>query len=465
MATIGATAPVLDARQVAARLERLPFTSWHNKMRVIIGTAWFFDAFDSLTIAFVLPPLIGMWHLQPGQIGSLIGIGFIGQIIGSIGAGWLAEKIGRVKTLMITLLIFTVMAFACAQATDYETMWWFRLIQGIGLGGEVPIMAAYVGEYAKAERRGRFSLGIQFMFTVGLVGVGAVSLYVVRAWGWQSMFYIGAIPALLALPMRTWLPESPRWLASRGRFAEADESLGRIERIAVAEGKPLPALPQDLPPVDERPVRIGDLFKGIYLKRTMVLWVVWVCTYIITYGLTAWAPSLFRFVYKLPDQQAITYGFILQSFAFLGALSAIFLIDRLGRKYFFGSFLLIASLPLFVFALDPAVVRDPETVLKLICLSFVFVSVLSLGMATYTAENYPNHIRGLGSGVAAAWQRVASWVGPFMVGWMLDPKGMAWGLGAVFVTFAVVAVIGGLTMLLFANETKGQVLEKLSPPT
>ena len=105
-----------DVRSINARLERLPYNSWHIKMRAIICTAWFFDAFDSLAIAYVLPALIGAWKLQPGQIGTLIAMGFAGQLIGSVVAGWAAERWGRMNVMAGTLAIFTVMSFACAFA-------------------------------------------------------------------------------------------------------------------------------------------------------------------------------------------------------------------------------------------------------------------------------------------------------------------------------------------------------------
>src|ERR1700741_4664733 len=91
-----------DMRHVVARLERLPYCSWHLKMRLIICTAWFFDAFDSIAIAVVLPPLIGMWHLKAQDIGPLIGIGFAGQLIGAIGFGWIAEHWGRRRSMLAT---------------------------------------------------------------------------------------------------------------------------------------------------------------------------------------------------------------------------------------------------------------------------------------------------------------------------------------------------------------------------
>jgi len=445
-------------RHIVARIERLPVCSWHNKMRAIFGTAWFFDAFDSLAIAYVLPVLIGMWKLDPGQIGQLIAIGFAGQLIGSIGAGWLAERWGRIPTAILTLLIFTIMSFACAFAWSYQSLFWFRFIQGLGLGGEVPIMAAYVNEFAKAGRRGRFSLEIQILFAIGLPAVALVGVYVVPNWGWQWMFIIGAIPALIAFPLRTLLPESPRWLASRGRFEEADRSLKKIEDIALADGKALPALPANLPEVVAQKTRFADLFKGIYLKRTITLWCIWICTYIITYGLTTWAPSLFRTVYKLPLQQSLVYGLALTGTGLVGAILCMFLIDPVGRKKLFMAGLFIGSLPLLAFGFHPE--TTAPQVLTIVCSSFLFITILALGLATYTAESYPNQLRALGGGVAGAWQRGASMLGPLLVGFII-PRG---GPDMVFVVFGCFALAGAIIMALFAHETRGKVLENVSPP-
>ncbi|MGH7088942.1 MAG: MFS transporter, partial [Stellaceae bacterium] len=417
MATVAAADRGMELRQVVARVERLPYCSWHTKMRAIIMTAWFFDAFDSLIIAYVLPPLIGLWHLKPEQIGTLIGIGFAGQLVGSIIAGWIAERWGRMRTMLLTLLIFAIGSLVCAFAWSYTSMFWIRFVQGIGLGGEVPIMAAYVNEFAKAERRGRFSLGIQWMFALGLGGVAIVGVWVVPHLGWRWMFALGVIPAFIALPLRTTLPESPRWLASQGRFAEADAALKRIETIAEREQGRLPPMPTDLPAANEAKPRIADLFKGIYLRRTFVVWGIWICTYFITYGLTAWAPSLFRTVYKLDVQHSLLYGFALSGIGLLGVIAAIFGLDGIGRRPMFILGLGIGCLPMFIFLF----VTKPSApaVLAIICASFLFISILAVSLATYTAELYPTQLRALGGGVAGAWQRAASMVGPIVVGWVL----------------------------------------------
>jgi len=446
-----------DMRHVVARLERLPYCSWHLKMRLIVCTAWFFDAFDSIAIAYVLPPLIGLWHLTPQQIGSLIGVGFAGQLVGAIGFGWIAEHWGRRFAMLTTLLIFSIGALACAGAQSYDVLWWLRLIQGIGLGGEIPLMAAYVNEFAKAQDRGRFSISIQVLFSIGLVTVALVGVYVVPHWGWRWMFIIGAVPTLLAIPLRILLPESPRWLTSQGRYYEADRALTRIEQIAARDGKVVPALPVDLPEVVEVRPRIADLFKGIYLRRTISVWLIWIGAYFVSYGITAWMPSLFRTVYHLDVQQSLTYGLINSVIGLCGAFTALYLIEAIGRRRMFIISLTGCCVALLSFALLPPL--SAAGTLAVATAGFFFLSPTLLSLATYTAEIYPTHLRALGGGVASSWQRGASVVGTTVVGWVLP----SFGINAVFVMFGLFALMGAIVAFFFAIETRAQVLERVSP--
>jgi putative MFS transporter len=457
IATIAMTHERGDMRHIVARLERLPYCSWHWQMRLIICTAWFFDAFDSIAIAYVLPPLIGTWHMTPQQIGSLIGIGFGGQLVGAIAFGWIAEHWGRRPSLLAGLLIFSLGALACAAAGSYDELWWLRFIQGIGLGAEIPLMAAYLNEFARAKGRGRFSLTVQVLFSVGLLAVAIAGVYVVPHWGWQWMFVIGAIPALLALPMRVLLPESPRWLASQGRYDEADRALTGIEQIAARDGKHIPALPADLPNVPEARPRVADLFKGIYLRRTISVWFMWIGAYFVSYGITAWMPSLFRTVYHLGVQQSLTYGLIMSAIGLGGAALAIYLIEAIGRRRMLVLSLGGCCVPLIAFAFLPQLTAVGT--LALSTAGFLFLSMSLLSLATYTAEIYPTHLRALGGGIASAWQRAASMVGTSVVGWVLPN----WGINAVFVMFGLFALMGAIVTYFFATETRAQVLERVSP--
>src|SRR5438445_593429 len=193
---------------------------WQVKARIIVGVATVFDAFDALAIASVLPVIVPLWKLTPPQIGLMISAGFLGQLLGALLFGWIAERYGRMTAMIWSIALFAVMSLACAFAWDYDSLLLFRVIQGIGLGGEVPVAAVFISELARAEARGRFVLLYELVFPIGLVSVALVGLWIVPRFGWQWMFVIGALPAFLALALRSLLPESPRWLAVRGRGAE-----------------------------------------------------------------------------------------------------------------------------------------------------------------------------------------------------------------------------------------------------
>jgi putative MFS transporter len=445
--------------QIAARIERLPFSRWHVKLRVIMGVATFFDAFDALAIAYVLPVLIPLWKLAPGQIGLLISIGFAGQLVGAILFGWLAEKHGRVRIAAWTIGIFSLFSLVCAFSWNLPSMLVFRFFQGLGLGGQVPIAAAYINEIAKAEKRGRFFLLYEVIFPVGLLVVALVSTWVVPNLGWQWMFIIGALPVLLAAVMQRLLPESPRWLASTGRLEEAGRTMLAIEEEISQQGaKPLPPLPANLREVPAVKASWRDLFSGIYLPRTLAVWVMWFCTYLIVYGISGWLPTIYRTIFKLPLQQALQYSLAATAAGLVGAIACAYLIDRTGRRAWFAMAFFVGAVPLFILWMR-GTGNSAIDVMIYASLSYALINTLALGLYLYTPEIYPTRVRAVGSGAATAWLRVASMIGPFMIGAILPQAGLA----TVFLVFGIAAAVGGVVAALFTLETRGRVLEELSP--
>jgi MFS transporter, putative metabolite:H+ symporter len=441
---------------VVARIERLPISFWHVRTRIIIGVATFFDAFDALAIAFVLPVLVPMWKLNGPQIGFLISAGYIGQLVGALFFGWLAGRFGRVTAMIWAILIFSVMSLVCAFAWDYTSLVAARVVQGFGLGGEVPVAATYISELARAKGRGRFVLLYELVFPVGLVAAGLIGSFVVPRFGWQWMFVIGALPSFVALFMQRLLPESPRWLATHGRAAQAKAALAWVEReTEKSTGRPLPA-PQAAVRVEQKPASWSDLFGPHYLRRTLVVWVIWFAAYFFNYGLVVWLPTIYSTVFKLPLQQALQYGLITQAVGFCGALTCALTIDHVGRRPWFAFAFAVNAIALgALYWLGP---DSPQRVLILVSCGYFFVSVLSIGVYVYTPELYPTRARAIAVGTATAWLRFASILGPSIVGAIVGS-----GLGSVFLMFAVVAVAGAIVTGLFAVETKGGVLEQLSP--
>jgi putative MFS transporter len=441
---------------VVARIERIPTSWWHVKTRIIVGVATFFDAFDALAIATALPVLVPMWKLTPPQIGVMISAGFVGQLIGALLFGWIAERFGRMPAMIWSIATFAVMSLVCALAWDYNSLVAFRVLQGIGLGGEVPVAAVYISELTRAQHRGRFVLLYELVFPIGLVGASLLGLWVVPHLGWQWMFYIGAIPAVLALVLRVLLPESPRWLATQGRAAQADQALALIEReTEKSQGQPLPP-PKPVTATRQQRATLSDLFGEIYLRRTLVVWVIWFTSYFVNYGLAIWLPTIYRTVFKLPLDVSLRYGLITQAVGLLGTLICALTIDTIGRRVWFAFAFACAAASLGMLA----TISNPtaEQVLIYMSVAYLFISTINIGLVLYTPELYPTRMRALGSGIATAWLRFASIIGPITVGYMI-----AGGLQSVFLWFGVVAAVGAVITALFAVETKGRVLEEVSP--
>ena len=192
--------------QLVGRLERIPVTKRLLWIRVIIGSATFFDAYTVLVIAFAMPQLVKLWNLSPAEVGLILSAGYVGQLVGAIGFGYLAERIGRLPTLLITIVLFVSMDIACLFAWGGASMMLFRFLQGIGTGGEVPVASAYINEFIGAKKRGRFFLLYELIFPIGLLVTGEIGTQLVPAFGWQVMMLVGGVPGLAITALLLRLP-------------------------------------------------------------------------------------------------------------------------------------------------------------------------------------------------------------------------------------------------------------------
>ncbi|GAA4538490.1 MFS transporter [Pseudonocardia xishanensis] len=456
--TGGGSAAATANAALVARLERIPVTRRLLMIRVIIGSATFFDAYTVLVIAFAMPKLVTEWNLTPAWVGAILSAGYVGQFVGAIVFGWVAERIGRMPTLLITIVLFVAMDVACLFAWGGMSMLVFRFFQGIGTGGEVPVASAYINEFVGARKRGRFFLLYEAIFPVGLLFAGLAGYFLVPQFGWRALFVVGLIPALLMIPLRVLMPESPRWLASKGRLEKADEVVSLLEREAVKEGKPLPE--PVVRPVDPRATATSDwreLFRGLYLKRTLMIWALWITVYMVNNGLVTWLPTLYQQVFKLPLQTSLLYGWITSAVGVVASVLCALYIDKVGRKRWYAIAFVAATVPLVILTALGATTATQVVILAPI--AYAILQTVAFSLYLYSAELYPTRLRAVGTGFGSAWLRAASSVGPLMVGFIVADLGIRY----VFASFAVVALIGGLVTMCFAIETKGRVLEELSP--
>jgi putative MFS transporter len=446
-----------SAASLIARLERIPFTRWHLRARLIMGSATFFDAFDALSLAFVLPVLVPLWGISAVEIGWLIAAGYLGQFVGALLFGGLAERYGRVPSAAGATALMSVMSLACAFAGNLPALLALRLVQGIGVGGEMPVAAVYINELSKAKGRGRFFMLYEMIFPVGLMVTGQVGALVVPTLGWQVMFLIGAVPGLVIAGLLLRLRESPRWLIGRGRLSEAEAIIREIEASAPVELEP-PAPPQEAAAarVENNRTRWTELLSPIYRGRTAVVWTLWASAYFITNGLNNWMPTLYNRVYGLSLEQSLRAGTLTNVAQVLILLGCAFAIDRTGRRgwmmvCFTAGAVLLAALGSFASGSVTAVI-------VLVTLSYGIVGSVNAVLYLYTPEIYPTRMRAIGTGSATCWLRLASAAGPLLVGYLVAAQ----GTGAVFLMFAAAGVIGALASTRVL-ETRNRRLEDIAP--
>jgi len=453
----GGTAATATAALIA-RLERLPITRRLLLIRVIIGSATFFDAYTVLAIAFAMPQLVSEWKLAPAEVGLIISAGYVGQLFGAVIFGSLAEKFGRLKILFVTIVLFVSMDVSCLFAWSGVSMMLFRFLQGVGTGGEVPVASAYINEFIGAEKRGRFFLLYEVIFPIGLMFAGMAGYFLVPVYGWKAMFIVGLVPSVLTIPLRWFMPESPRWLASKGRIEEANKVVKALEDNATCRGMVLrEPVVRELDPRATAKSDWRELFEGIYLKRTLTIWALWLCAYMINNGLITWLPTLYKQVFQLPLQTSLAYGWITSSVGVIASIVCALYIDKVGRKRWYSVAFVLAVVPLLVLTLLGA--KSAIEVLILATATYAILQTITFSLYLYSAEIYPTRLRAVGGGLGSAWLRAGSSIGPVLVGFIVG----SFGIQYVFAAFAAAAVVGGVVTLLFAIETKGRVLEELSP--
>jgi putative MFS transporter len=448
---------------IIARLERLPFSRLHLRVAAILSVGTFFDAFDAICIATALTVIFTTLHIGFFDAGLVFSSAYVGQFVGAWGFGLLSERYGRKNTFVAALFLFGVLSIVTAFAWDLQSLVVIRVVQGLGLGGEIPVAAVLINEMLRSKKRGRVSVIYQTIFQWGAMLTPVIGLIFFnlfgQALGWRLMFAFGGIPALVAIYAWFKLPESPRWLADRGHYDEADKVVRQMENQEWPNALETPE--RTAPPPLEH-LRFGELFGGIYLRRTVGVWIAWLCAYFVAYGFSLWLPTLYVKVGGLPVNDALALSIVpwivQMSLMYLSAL----LIDRIGRKPIFVFGFVAIALAGFggAFVVHHWHTTGWQVLFSIGLMLGIGTSLSTTMLFTYTAELYPTRMRGLGVAAGSSMLRLSAVIAPSAVGAML-----AAGLGieSVFAMFGIAGLIGAVDLWAIGIETKQQRLESLSP--
>ena len=438
------------------RLDRLPFTRKHGKMLFGSGVGWALDAMDVGLISFIMAALAVHWELDSGTLGLIGSIGFVGMAIGATFGGLLADKLGRRQVFAITLLIYGLATGASALATGVGMLIVLRFIVGLGLGAELPVASTLISEFAPKRIRGRVVVWLEAFWAVGWIAAACIGTFVIPLSdnGWRWGFLMGIIPAVYAIVIRLGLPESVRFLESKGQYGEAERIVRDFENSAgIAHPTPgpetqaldiIPQASEDRPETENPGIWSAGL-----RRRTIGLWTIWFCINLSYYGAFIWIPSLLV-AQGFDLVRSFTFTLIITLAQLPGYAVSAWLIEAWGRRATLATFMLGSAGSAVFFGLAST---EPMIITAGCLLSFFNLGAWG-ALYAIGPELYPTDIRGTGTGAAAGFGRIASIISPFIVPLVITGGGPV----MVFSIFAAAFVIAALAVALLP-ELKGAALE------
>ncbi|SBT54958.1 MFS transporter [Micromonospora narathiwatensis] len=453
-----------ETDDIPARIERIPVGPFHYRLAGTLGVGTFFDGFDSTSIAVILTVVIAYFDISTAEAGVLVAAGYLGQFLGALVIGALADRFGRRPAFILSLVTFGVFSAVCAIAWSATSLGLLRAVQGLGLGAEVPVAATLINEYLGARNRGRVAVAYQSTFNWGLLAAPIVGIIALRSFGedagWRVLLAVGALPVIVAVYAWLRLPESARWLAERGRRAEAETYVARMEQQARERGVEL-APPRAAPPAARGSLRLGELLAPAYRRRTLMLAAIWFLTFFVGYGYAVWMPTLYVRVGGLRTTQALALTVLVGVLQLAMVYVTAFLADRVGRKPLltWGFVIMTAGALVGFVGVGLMGVHGWPMLLAAAALFAVGATAPTSTLYLYTAELYPTRMRAWATSACSSINRLASILSPVLVGALL---GTSLGAGSVFLSFVIASAVALVVVVTAGIETRRRALEEIS---
>jgi MFS transporter, putative metabolite:H+ symporter len=442
---------------IGARLDRLPVSQFHFVLLGIAAASLLFDGLDGVVMTFVLTNLRTVWGIDVATIGVVSAIGFGGYLIGAAASGFVADRIGRKKTVLLTLVCYSLFSGARGLAGGVGTLSALHFLTFIFIGAESATVPPYLAEFWPAPVRGKMNGIVMSFFGIGIALSPLWALLIIPHLGWRWAFFLTAPFALVAGLMRSRLPESPRWLARAGRLQEADTVVAGIEaRIARESGRALPATEAGgAESRSESRVVLGpkDLLARAYRTTTLMLWTAWFAEFAIFYLYQTFVPTILAgegyAIVKSFAYSVVILGAAIPAFVLGGQLA-----EWIDRK--FAVLVAFAAAALFgtLFGLS----TQPWAFLVFGGLTSFALALGSTAVYTYTPELYPTEVRVTGMGIASAWGRVGAITALLVFGFLFKSQGKS----LIFVMSDSILIAGAIVVVIFGPPTRGRRLEDTS---
>lgn len=409
-----------------------------------------FDGYDLVVYGTIVPTLLAdssqLGALSPEQAGTLGSYALVGVLVGALTAGVVGDRIGRRKVMLVNLAWFSVGMAATAMTDSVQTFGLFRFLTGIGVGALVATVGALVAEFAPAGQRNRYNAIVYSGVPAGGVLAALVALGFSDVMGWRGLFWVGAIPIVVLLPLAiAKLPESPKWLVARGRLDEA-------QRVSDRLGMPVPAPEVDVP--DK--VGFPALATRPYAFPTFLLGMMSFVGLLLTYGLNTWLPQIMG-ANGYGKNYSLTFLLVLNLGAILGGLQASYFADRLGARRIVATTFVLAALSLSLLPLGL------PFGLLLLAVAVAGVGTIGTQVLIYglVSNYYPTTARAAGVAWCAGFGRLGGIVGPILGGMLV---GAGVGGSTAFYLFAAISVVGALVTTLVPRSRHAEGKDGTSAP-
>jgi MFS family permease len=464
---MGRSSPKMQtSAHAASRLDQLAWNRFHTIALLVLGVGWALDSFEVTLISNILGVLHEQWHLDSMQMSWLLGVWFIGLMAGAWGFGVLADRFGRKRVFLASLIIYGSFTGLTAVAPSYGWLLGLRLLTAVGVGAEYSAINAAISELVPAAHRGRAGALAMNFWSLGAIFAALLSLVLLSLLppqiAWRAVFAFGALIALTTVILRRHLPESPRWLERQGSVTAA-----RVIVDGIADGRirfgSVSISPRTPPAAAGE--RIGGLRELVrYFPGRLALG----CTLDFAeaagyYGLFAFLPLVVLPTLKLPADALPKFYLIGNGGALVGGLVVAWLLDRAGRKRTVT--ICYALTALAMLALAAVSGWGTGWILAGFTLANLFATASWIGAYPTFTELFPTRIRSTGVGTSVAFGRLGALASPFLIATVGTRYGPAAAV-ALLSGFWLLGLIAMLAWSAWGIEGRGQSLERLAvdPP-
>ncbi|MDO5334958.1 MAG: MFS transporter [Coriobacteriia bacterium] len=452
---------------IAARLDRLPSGSFQRKAMWLIGGVCFCDCLDMNVGGPIIAQLLASGWSDTALNSIFVSMTAFGYLCGGLMAGMVSDYFGRVKSCIVNTVIFSLGCFAAALSPDMYFLIAMRFVMGWGLGAAYPAGYSALTEYTPPKKRGQYQAWVGLIANCGTPFASFVSLVLLPTFGWRAIFiFCGVAGAIVVFLLIKFMDESPRWLAMRGRGAEADALVKKWEAAAAAAGHQIDDVPDDLIKAEMAKREVKQLPTSVLftnkklLKRLIVACVICWTNFVCVYTIVSWTPTIFV-TRGFDVTMSVAMSVVINLGIPVGVFVMSMVIDKFNRKTLLCSTLVISAIACFAWSSIPANETIIIMVVGFIMAALVYFWSLIVS-SVYLSEPFPTEVKVRGAGIANAFGRIGAILNPMWVAWFLGNWPTETAAMGIFGVSAITAVVAAIVVAVLGVETKGKTLEEIN---